>query len=229
MELSWSLVHWSNIYWVSSKCSRFGGYRNECIRYWRKWAISKWTGKRDFRSIKINIHTFWVMWWKLMEDGETLLWSVWSKATPGGDKWAETMWKRKKEEKMYIKCPGSRSSYWTGPERGTHLEFAKNQTISSLESEQGCVRKMWKRQPGLMKSKSWVSGKIRSQVFMLWLERRRGPQGKLLRAVLVQTAGRFWQQPSSPPSCSDVGCTAALLWVFQARRACTSIPWGWFW
>lgn len=58
------------------------------------------------------------MWWKLMEDGEKLLWSVWSKAIPGGDKWAETMWKRKREEKLYIKCPGSRSSYWTGPEGG---------------------------------------------------------------------------------------------------------------
>ena len=74
---------------------------------------------------------------------------------------------------------------------GTHLGFAKNQTISSLESEQGHVRKMWKRQLGLMKSKGWASTKIRSQVFLFWLERCRGPQGKLLRAVLVQTACRF--------------------------------------
>lgn len=154
------------------------------------------------------------MWWKLMEDGETLLWSGWSKATPGGDKWAETMWKRKKEEKMYIKCPGSRSSYWTGPEQGTHLEFSKNQTISSLESEQGRVRKMWKRELGLMKSKGWVSGKIRSQVFLFWLERCRGPQGKLLRAVLVQTACRFWQQPSS----------SQLQWCWLGSGLALSIP-----
>ena len=168
------------------------------------------------------------MWWKLMKDGETLLRSGWSKATPGGDKWAEMMWKRKKEEKMYIKCPGSRSSYWTGPEQGTHLEFSKNQTISSLESEQGRVRKMWKR--------NWVWWRARAG-FPERSDHRSFCSGwKGAEVPRVSCSELSWcRQPVGsdsshpPPSCSDVGWAVALLWVFQARRACTSIPWGWFW
>lgn len=42
-----------------------------------------------------------------------------------------------------------------GPQMRTHLEFAKNQMISSLESEPGHVRKKWEKQLGLMMSK-WL-------------------------------------------------------------------------
>lgn len=52
---------------------------------------------------------------------------------------------------MYIKGPGRGIGNSNGPEVRTHLEFAKNQMISSLESEQSRVRKK-KKQLGLMMS-----------------------------------------------------------------------------
>jgi hypothetical protein len=52
--------------------------------------------------------------------------------------------------KKNMKCPRQQNSNSNSPEQRTHLEFAKNQMLSSLESEQGHVRMKWKRQPWLM-------------------------------------------------------------------------------
>lgn len=81
-----------------------------------------------------------------MEDGETLLLGLCSQRPSQGvtSELGDDVEEEKAKEKLYIMSRQQEQLLNPGLEGGTHLEFAKNQTISSLESEQGRVRRCGK-------------------------------------------------------------------------------------
>lgn len=117
---------------------------------------------------------------------------------------------------MYIKGPGRGNSNSNGPEVRTHLEFAKNLMIPSQEEEEKATGFDDDQVAGLLERsgcKSFCSGLKGTEV----------PLGKLLRAVLIQTACQLRQQQSYPPGCREVphwlcSCLALNIPITQGLR-----------
>lgn len=90
---------------------------------------------------------------------------------------------------MHTKCPGSRNSYRIVPEAGKHLEFAKSWTTTGLESEPRTYQEEVEKASGLEDEP--VSGLLEKSGFRSFCSGGKGtelPLGKLLRALLMQTA-----------------------------------------
>lgn len=111
-------------------------------------------------------------------------------------------WEDAEGERTNTQHPSRGISNCNGPVVRTHLGFAKNQTVFSLESEGGCVRRKWKRLMGVMMS-TWL-GFWKGQAAGLsgLVLKDCGPSG--LRAVLTQTACHLQQQHAHPPHWNDV-------------------------